>query len=349
MIEEALQTVTRQPHAQHIGFARAFVLPDQMAVIHAAPKLGCFTGLQYLGEFAHISQAQVQAQAGQRVDGVGSIACQHPSATLGETAAPLIRFCQLQRPDLHRRSHFQCAQGLVAGMGQGLSELSICQGLEAAGLCAGQGPNHSSFMPLPTAHGQQGQDVELAMCLRKPLQGLLVMWFCAANPGGQGVLLVGQGVERHAQFLAGVAVAAFTDHGQFGVHGLAHAFNRVLKIHRFAQHVFQHWHIHDVSEAVQRGRLKLHLSASVTPDLHALHRGGMQGSGPTAQITQQFTCALIEGESAHVLCNRWGTHQGHTQALPRQQQRQAAADQTTAAYAHIEVGSHMFIVGVACP
>ena len=76
------------------------------------------------------------------------------------------------------------------------------------------------------------------------------MRLCASHPRGQGLLLVGQGVERHAQFLAGLAVAALTHHGQFGVHGFVHALDRVLKIHCFAQHVFQHRHIDDVREAM---------------------------------------------------------------------------------------------------
>jgi hypothetical protein len=44
----------------------------------------------------------------------------------------------------------------------------------------------------------------------------------------------------------------------------------------------------------------------------------------------------VEGKCAHI--GRWCrmTHQGNTQALPRQQQGQCAADNATAAYANIK-------------
>ena len=155
------------------------------------------------------------------------------------------------------------------------------------GLCFGgrQRPDHSGLVALRAAQGQQRQYFKLTVGLREPLQRLLTVRLCASHPRGQGLLLVGQGVERHAQFLAGLAVAALAHHGQFGVHVLVHALDGVLKIHRFAQHVFQHWHIDDVGQAVQRGRLKLQLATSVTPDLHGLHRCGVLRIRPAAQVT----------------------------------------------------------------
>ena len=95
--------------------------------------------------------------------------------------------------------------------------------------------------------------------------------------------------------------------------------------------------------------MKLQLTASVAPHLHGLHGRGVLGVGPAAQVGKQLAGAFIQGESTHIVGWLGRAHQGHAQTLTGQQQRQAAAHHATAANAHIKVGSHEIIVGVACP
>ena len=163
----------------------------------------------------------------------------------------------------------------------------------------------------------------------------------ALHPGGQAMLLVRQCVECHAEFLAGLAVASFTNDGEFGFHRRAHALDAVLKIHGLCEQAFQCRHIHNVGQTLWRGRLQLQLTARVTPDLHGLNRRGMLRVGPTTQIAQQFLAAGVQRECAHIVGLLRRTHQCHAQPLAGQQQRQAAAHHAAAADAHIKVGRHV--------
>ena len=235
-------------------------------------------------------------------------------------------------------------QGLLTRLVQCLAQFVRSQLLHGLRLGAGQGPHHGSFMTLRTTQWQERQYLKLAMDLLEPLQSLLSMRQGAVNPRGQAVLLVGQGVELHAQLLPCLAVAAFAHHCEFGLDGCADTFNAVLKIHRFTQQAFKCGHIDDVGQTLWRGGLKLHLPTRVAPDLHALHRRGVCGVGPAPQVGQQGLAAGIQGKSAYIMGLGGRTHQSHAQAQTGQQQRQAAAHHATAADAHIKVGSH----GIHC-
>ena len=165
---------------------------------------------------------------------------------------------------------------------------------------------------------------------------LLAVRFGASHACSQCVLRIGKRVVGHAQVLARAAVPTFADYGQFGFGGRVHALNGRLKRDGVSQQLFQRGHIDDMGQAVERRGLKLHLPAGIAPDLHGLHRSDMGRLRPTTKLRQNFPGVRVEGKRAYIggWCRM--THQGHTQALPRQQQGQCAADHATAAYANIK-------------
>jgi pyrimidine 5'-nucleotidase len=84
-----------------------------------------------------------------------------------------------------------------------------------------------------------------------------------------------------------------------------------------------------------------HLRAAIAPHPHALHRGGMLGTGPAAQALQQVFGGGIQGKSAHIGRGvGMGIDQAHPQAQARQKQGQALPHHAGTADTDIECGFH---------
>ena len=339
--KQTLQAVASHPGGPHAGLALALVLAQQMAVAQGPPVVDALAGLQHIMQGLGIGQAQVQAQARQRVHAVGGVTGQHPRMAVAVLARPLRGTGHLQGPGAALTGEGQAAQLVVAGMVQGLFKLGCRHGLQLGGPCRAERPHQGRLLALRAAHGQQRQDIELAVVVVEPLEGLALVGHAALHPSGQGVLVVGQDLVGDAQVVATAAVAAFAHHGEAGTGWFSQPGDQGLVLNGLGQLGLEHRHIHDPTQAIGGGCGQLHLRPAIAPDPHALHRGGVLGIGPAAQALQQGFGGGIQGKSAHIGCGLGGSvDQAHPQAQTCQLQGQALTDHTGTSDTYIESSFH---------